>query len=455
MNKIIASASAVALGLVGVQSAFAAEPQVESEKALPWLSASLSVRGFYDDNINSSYDGPSGVQDSAGFQIVPSVGLKYEDDLMLASIRYEYGYTWYADRTPEDDQSHLVDLVFSRQFSDNVRLEINDSFAVAQEPSVLSDFAGQQLVTRAEGDNMRNFAEIVLGVQYYENLGFEVGYRNAYWDFEDDGYGFYLNRVEHTPHIDLYYDLNEMNRFFIGYQMNYADYLGNGSQPLYGKYGPLYSDNASYTQGIPATYGSDIYDRMSHAGYVGYRLTLAQGIDWTTRLGAQYTEWQNVDDYDIDYYSPFGGGAATRLDFDKDSVNPFVESIFTWQYSDSGSALLGVRHEVGASQWGAMDAEVTSVFANVHHFFTPKFEGALNFVYQHSAYGSSPNASYGDDTHDDYFSVGPSLSYRLTPLDSVQGAFVDLSYSYDYLDSNIPYREYDRNRVTLGLRATY
>ena len=93
MNKIIASASAVALGLVGVQSAFAAEPQVESEKALPWLSASLSVRGFYDDNINSSYDGPSGVQDSAGFQIVPSVGLKYEDDLMLASIRYEYGYT--------------------------------------------------------------------------------------------------------------------------------------------------------------------------------------------------------------------------------------------------------------------------------------------------------------------------------------------------------------------------
>jgi hypothetical protein len=35
-------------------------------------------------------------------------------------------------------------------------------------------------------------------------MGFEVGYRNAYWDFENDDYAFVLNRKEHTPHIDLY-----------------------------------------------------------------------------------------------------------------------------------------------------------------------------------------------------------------------------------------------------------
>src|SRR5574344_1680648 len=103
MKKIIASVGAVALGLAGAQGVFAQAQLESSEKSLPWLSASLSVRGFYDDNITSSWKGtlPSGVEvkpeDSFGFQIVPSVGLKYQDDKTLASIRYEYGYTYYGD----------------------------------------------------------------------------------------------------------------------------------------------------------------------------------------------------------------------------------------------------------------------------------------------------------------------------------------------------------------------
>jgi hypothetical protein len=61
-----------------------------------------------------------------------------------------------------------------------------------------------------------------------------------------------------------------VNRFFVGYQMNYADYDGSGTRELYGKNGAkLYGGS-----GLPATYGSDLYDRLSHSGYLGYRLTL-------------------------------------------------------------------------------------------------------------------------------------------------------------------------------------
>lgn len=464
MKKIIASVGAVALGLAGAQGVFAQAQLESSEKSLPWLSASLSVRGFYDDNITSSWKGtlPTGVEvdpkDSFGFQIVPSVGLKYQDDKTLASIRYEYGYTYYGDRSsPKDDQSHLVDAVFNHQFSDNVRLELSDSFAVAQEPELLSDFAGQQFMTRAEGNNIRNFAEILLGVKYYEDMGFEVGYRNAYWDFENDNYAFVLNRMEHTPHIDLYYDLDDVNRFFVGYQMNYADYDGSGTRELYGKNGNKLYD----VTGARATYGSDLYDRLSHSGYLGYRLTLDKGIDWTTRLGVQYTSFQNVKDYsDKSYWfeSPAGSGILVpggKLDLDEDAVNPFVESIFRWEYHENGTAQLGVRHEIGASQWGAMEAEVTTVFASVRHQIMPRLEGAISGVYQHSSYGEAPSYASSGDTHDDYFSIGPSLSYRITGFDCPVGTFVDLSYSYDNLTSNIDYRDYDRNRVTLGLRATY
>ncbi|MGI6346474.1 MAG: outer membrane beta-barrel protein [Limisphaerales bacterium] len=464
MKKIIASVGAVALGLAGAQGVFAQAQLESSEKSLPWLSASLSVRGFYDDNITSSWKGtlPTGVEvdpkDSFGFQIVPSVGLKYQDELTLASIRYEYGYTYYADRaSPKYDQSHLVDAVFNRQFSDNVRLELSNSFAVAQEPEVLSDFVGQQFMTRAEGDNIRNFAEALLGVKYYENLGFEVGYRNAYWDFENDDYAFILNRMEHTPHVDLYYDLDDVNRLFVGYQFNFADYDGSGQRDLYGVDGQKLYD----VTGMRATYGSDLYDRMSHSGYVGYRLTLDKGLDWTTRLGVQYTSFRNVKDYrDQGYWyeDPTSPGVLLpggRVDLSKDATNPFVESIFRWAYHENGTAQLGVRHEIGASQWGAMEAEVTTLFASVRHLITPRLEGALSGVYQHSSYGASPSSQISDNTHDDYFSIGPSLSYRITGFDCPIGTFVDLSYSYDNLSSNIDYRDYDRNRVTLGLRATY
>ena len=102
-----------------------------------------------------------------------------------------------------------------------------------------------------------------------------------------------------------------------------------------------------------------------------------------------------------------------------------------------------------------MDSEVTTVYASVRHQIIDRLEGAISGVYQHSAYGKSPSGGVNDNARDDYYSVGPSLSFRITGMDSPVGAFVDASYSYDDLVSNINNRSYNRNRVTLGLRATY
>lgn len=152
MKKIIASVGAVVIGLAGVQCAFAQE--LENEKALPWLSASLSVRGFYDDNIYANHGSK---KDSFGLKVSPSVGLKYQDEQTLASVRYEYGYSYFGDRSsPKADQSHLVDAVFSHAFTDNVKLDVRDSFAVAQEPESISDIGGTVFVTRAQGKDRKS-----------------------------------------------------------------------------------------------------------------------------------------------------------------------------------------------------------------------------------------------------------------------------------------------------------
>ena len=447
---------AVALGIVSMQSAFAqAEAKVENEKSLPWLSASLAVRGFYDDNImaapNKEINGDKTKMDSFGFQIAPSVGLKYENDSTLASLRYEYGYTYFGShRNKKADQSHLVDALFSHNFNDNVNIKVSDSFAVAQEPGTLSDFGGQAFMTRAEGDNMRNFGEVLLGVKYYENLGFELGYRNGYWDFSNDDYAFFLNRIEHTPHLDLYYDIDDINRVFLGVQYNYSDYTSNQKRVLWGSMGaPLYD-----LTGNLATYGSNLYNREGGAAYAGYRLTLAQGLDWTTKVGAQYTSWENAGEYNDRLYF-YGDGTPASLGLKKDDTTPFAETILSWMYMENSIAQLGVRHDVGASQWGAMSSEATTVYANVNHEFTPRLTAGLNGVYQHADYGRSPGSYVGNGMRDDYFSVGPCASYRITSLDCPVGTFVDLSYSYDNLRSSIENRGYERNRVFLGVRATY
>jgi len=441
MKKIVTSVSLIALGLLCVQVAYAQQqaPEVESSKALPWLDASLAVRGFYDDNINGSADGDvygeNTRKDSFGIKVSPAIGFKYQDDETIASIRYEYGFTYYGkNRNPNNnDQSHAVDAVYRHQINDRLRIDFTDSFALAQEPETLSDFGGQLMMTRSNGDNIRNILNADITVGITDAFGIEAGYRNGYWDFDDESYAFNLNRMEHTPHINFYYNINESNRVFIGYQYNYAKYDGRGEHLTYSKIG------------TPVRYGSDIYDRMSHAAYVGYNMTLSEKLDWTIRAGAQYTEWEHVKDYEA-------------LDLKDHDTNPFVDAIATWNYMEDCKVQLGVRHEVGAAQWAALDMEATTVYANLNHQILPKL--AFNFMgaYQHSSYGDALAVQWsGSHVRDDYFTLNPMLSYQIAESmgELPIASFVDLSYVYDNLHSNAEGRTYDRNRIFLGLRANY
>ena len=71
---------------------------------------------------------------------------------------------------------------------------------------------------------------------------------------------------------------------------------------------------------------------------------------------------------------------------------------------------MGVRHAIAASQWGAMDSEVTTVYASVRHQIIDRLEGAITGLYQHSSYGKSPSG-VNDNARDDYYRlVLPCLS---------------------------------------------
>jgi len=93
-----------------------------------------------------------------------------------------------------------------------------------------------------------------------------------------------------------------------------------------------------------------------------------------------------------------------------------------------------------------LDAETTALYAIVSHRITPAFTGSLIGQYQNSTFNGGRN----DDDSEDLWLVGVNFEYRFS-----QHWSADAGYNYDKLSSDISNRGYGRNRVYLGVRATY
>ena len=88
----------------------------------------------------------------------------------------------------------------------------------------------------------------------------------------------------------------------------------------------------------------------------------------------------------------------------------------------------------------------TSVYADLNHRITEKLMGTLICRYVYSSFeGGAANTQ----TESDY-NVGINLSYKISRHFSA-----DAGYNFDDLITPLSGRSYERNRVYLGLSATY
>src|SRR5579871_3269245 len=90
MKRVIASAGLVAIGAVGIQSAKA---QLAPGPGKPW-SVSASLRAFYDDNINTTPDGP-GREHSYGVELRPSADVNFVWGSSSLRASYVYSMLYY------------------------------------------------------------------------------------------------------------------------------------------------------------------------------------------------------------------------------------------------------------------------------------------------------------------------------------------------------------------------
>ena len=95
---------------------------------------------------------------------------------------------------------------------------------------------------------------------------------------------------------------------------------------------------------------------------------------------------------------------------------------------------------------GTLDAESAVVFVDLTHRITPFLFASLMGQFQNSKY----HGGAFDSKDEQYYLAGLDFEYRFTQYFSAHAG-----YNYDRLESKDLGRTFDRNRVYVGITATY
>ncbi len=425
MKKFLTSAGLIAIGASGIHAASPVElSPIEASK--PW-SVSAALRGFYDDNYTTSSSDLK--RSSLGYQLTPSASLNLPLDQTFIGVSYEYSFLYFEDRRNNKyDQNHKFDGRLDHKFSERYKVEVNDSFVVAQEPEVLSPGGGAiSSPLRTQGDNMRNLGTIKFSAQATELLAVELGYANTFFNYEQDknsndvepgqaSRSGLLDRIEHAISLDLRWRALPDTDGILGYQFGVVDFTGN----------------EALNPGAPDEIFSEERNSHSHRVYVGADHRFNAQLAGSARIGGQYTDYYNQNNTD---------------------VSPYIDANLTYEYGVGNFIKAGLSHTLARTDVFSVqtlnditvDQQVTAVYASVSHKITSKLIGSLLVQGQRGEFQGGTE----DGNVEYYFLPGINFAYNFNPHLSAEAG-----YNFDRLDSESG-RSYSRNRVYLGVRATY
>jgi hypothetical protein len=432
MKRIVASVGLVALGTSGLQADTASSLTSESTK--PW-SVSATLRGFYDDNINSISSNVPNVdhRGTFGFEVSPAIMVTWPWEQTTVSLGYVYSFKDYQFKplgnTDTVDMTHAFNASLDHTFNELYRARVSDSFVIGQEPDFLRAGNTYSTFQRIAGSNIRNYGNVSLDGKLTPLLGFEIGYGNAFYDYAADqapsaANGFLaspaglLNRIEQSVHLDSRWQFTPETVGVAGYQFADINYTGN--------------------QTIAPAYSSNSRNNRGHYGYVGIDETFRPDLTGSVRAGGRYT----------DYYNDPGASDGGHL-------TPFAQLSLRWHYGVESYVEGGFTHDraptdlVGNGSNGiTMDSETSAVYATINHRLAPNVYGNLTGQFQNSDY----NGGEFNGTTERFYTFGASLEYRVNNYFSTQ-----VGYNFDRLESDVPAlsRTFDRNRVFLGFTASY
>jgi hypothetical protein len=427
MKKFFISVGLIAAGTASLQAAYA--PDWNSKSASMW-SVSGTLRGFYDDNYETSSSGVK--RGSYGFEFSPQVALNVPLQQTELGMRYTYGLYYYQRRQELGenpiDQTHQFDLWVDHAFTERWQAKVQDSFVVGQEPELIDNNSAISVMRRVNGNNIRNTGALTLNTAWTRLFSTALNYQNSFFDYQDSGgtavdpsLAGVLNRIEQSVSLDLQWHVAPETMVFFGGQFGVVNYIGD--EPIAPAFGS-----------VPVLY-SDARNSRSYFGYVGVQRSMLSNLSFTIKGGMQYTE---------NYNDPSSSA----------SVNPYADLSLIYTYLPGSYAQIGFTQTQNATDQVTpdsnghitLDQESSTVYASINHKLTSKLLGTVIGRWQHSVY----NGGLYNNQAIDYYNLGANLSYSFN-----QHFSVDAGYNFDDLVSQIPGNSYTRNRIYLGVSAAY
>jgi hypothetical protein len=432
MKKIVASVGLAALGASSLQTASAQELTAHGPK--PW-SVSASLRGFYDDNINSS---PTDKVEAWGWELSPGATYAFSTEQTTLNLGYVYSVKYYDKEqfgaSSHYDQEHSFNGALIHAFNPNNQLTVNDSFVIGQEPDYLRAQNSFSTFQYVPGFNKRNYGSIVFDGKATRQLGYEIGYDNAWYDYSDStppnlnatpitpSTAGLLNRLEHGIHVEGRYELKPETFGVLGFRFRETDYTQDqviGQDPVTG-----------------AFESSDVRNSRYYAPYVGIIHTFTPELSASANVGANYADYYN-DSSTSGNWSPYAV-VSVKYNYGPES---YISAGFTEDRNATDVATFDNSGHI------SQDQETSVLFATINHKFTPKIYGNLTGQFQNSTF----NGGSADNESEQYYLVGLDAEYRFTPNFSAHAG-----YNFDRLESNSTLnRSFNRNRVYIGVTASY
>ncbi len=394
-------------------------------------SLSGTLRGFYDDNYNTT---PK-KHGSAGFEASPSFSLNMPLEQTEIGLRYAYGLYYYQQREINGqnpiDQTHQLDLWLDHAFTPRWETKLEDTFAMSKEPSLTVGAAA--VPQRTSQNNLVNTVNASLHTDWTRQIGTTLTYQNSFYYYENSGatinpdksvnasYAGLLNRVEQTVGLELQWAILPTTTAMVGYKFEQVNFNGN--------------EQIAYDPKTKKFYTSDSRDNRSHFGYVGVQHDFLDNLKGTANVGVQYTEYYN----DPSSTSSFG---------------PYADASLIYTYASGSYAQLGLtqsRNETDAVRVNSngqitQDQESTVLYGSINHQLTPKLMGSVVGHYQYSVYH---NGQFNSQSAE-FYNAGLNLTYAFN-----RHLSSELGYNFDWYTTPVQGQGYTRNRIYLGVTATY
>lgn len=373
------------------------------------LKWTAGINGIWDDNPAPTSTGP-GAGDSS-FALNPYLGAAtvIVSPQTTIDIYGRLGVTYYADApaTLGDDTFYQsrAGLNVTHRVNERLRLSSRNFVAYELEPDYSYGFA----TGRQDGEYLFYSSDQSVGYRWTERLGTYTGIRFTGLDYDSAN----NDRNSWELYQSFRYQVNPQTVAIAEYRYNSTtgDGLASDSTGHFLLLGAEHRLNPNTVAIVRA--GAQLRDVDGGGSPTSPYLEGALQSRINSQLFVRSFIRYGIEDYDTVQFLPAYANAI--------------------QFSDRRVMRIGLSADYALSQAVTLFSGVDYIHAN--------FEDGRN---------TFTNAAVGDEPTEDLVNLYLGFSYKITPVVSING-----SYNYTDSSSDIASREYDRNRVSLGVSAEF